>query len=82
MEVRYKKFIVRFIILVSVSLCTIMFINYKIDCYGVFTADYTKVGQENNNNFIKSKYIIENPEKFDSFIFGSSRVEYIPVENL
>lgn len=82
MEVKYKKFIVRFIILVSVSLCTIMFINYKIDCYGVFTADYTKVGQENNNNFIKSKYIIENPEKFDSFIFGSSRVEYIPVENL
>lgn len=59
-----------------------MFINYKIDCYGIFTSDYNKVGQETNNNFIKSKYIIENPEKFDSFIFGSSRVEYIPVENL
>lgn len=82
MEAQYKKFIVGFIILVSVSLFTIMFINYKIDCYGIFTADYTKVGQETNNNYIKTKYIIENPEKFDSFIFGSSRVEYIPVENL
>ena len=82
MEVRYKKFILRFIVLVCIFLGIIMFINYKIDCYGIFTSDYNKVGQETNNNFIKSKYIIENPEKFDSFIFGSSRVEYIPVENL
>lgn len=82
MEVRYKKFILRFIVLVCISLGIIMFINYKIDCYGIFTSDYNKVGQETNNNFIKTKYIIENPEKFDSFIFGSSRVEYIPVENL
>lgn len=82
MEVRYKKFILRFIFLVCIFLGIIMFINYKIDCYGIFTSDYNKVGQETNNNFIKTKYIIENPEKFDSFIFGSSRVEYIPVENL
>ena len=82
MEVRYKKFILRFIVLVCIFLGIIMFINYKIDCYGIFTSDYSKVGQETNNNFIKTKYIIENPEKFDSFIFGSSRVEYIPVENL
>lgn len=82
MEVRYKKFILRFIVLVCIFLGIIMFINYKIDCYGIFTSDYNKVGQETNNNFIKTKYIIENPEKFDSFIFGSSRVEYIPVENL
>ena len=82
MEVRYKKFILRFIVLVCIFLGIIMFMNYKIDCYGIFTSDYNKVGQETNNNFIKTKYIIENPEKFDSFIFGSSRVEYIPVENL
>jgi hypothetical protein len=34
-------------------------------------------GVEPNKNYIKTRYIIENPDKFDSYLFGSSRVANI-----
>lgn len=39
-------------------------------------------GVEPNSNFIKMKYILNNPEKFDSFLFGSSRTSFIDVERI
>lgn len=82
MEKRYKKFIICFFIGILLTSSIIMFVNYKIDAYGIFSNSYSKVGEETNKNYIKTKYILENPEKYDSFIFGSSRVEYIPVDDL
>lgn len=37
---------------------------------------------EPNKNYIKTKYILENKLKYDSFIFGSSRVGVIPTEKV
>ena len=37
---------------------------------------------EPNKNFIKTQYIIHNPKKFNAFVFGSSRVGYIPPDCL
>lgn len=39
-------------------------------------------GVEPNKNFIKMTYVKENPDKFDSFLMGSSRVGSIHVENI
>ena len=37
---------------------------------------------EPNKNFVKTQYIIHNPKKFNVFVFGSSRVNYIPTDAL
>ena len=37
---------------------------------------------EPNKNFIKTQYVINNPKKFNAFVFGSSRVFYIPPDAL
>lgn len=49
-----------------------------MDPYNIFHSDWIRDnGIEPNKNYIKTKYIINNPDMFDSFIFGSSRVGYI-----
>lgn len=39
-------------------------------------------GVEPNENFIKTAYVLDNKDKFDSFVFGSSRVGALHVENI
>lgn len=54
-----------------------------VDPYNVF--HWSRIrdnGVEPNSNFIKMKYILENPDKFDSFLFGSSRTGFVDVERI
>lgn len=54
-----------------------------VDPYNVF--HWSRIrdnGVEPNSNYIKMKYILENPDKFDSFLFGSSRTGFIDVERI
>ena len=39
-------------------------------------------GVEPNSNYIKMEYILHNPDKFDSFLFGSSRTGFVDVEKI
>jgi len=56
---------------------------YFVDPYNVFHwKNIRDNGVEPNKNYIKTKYIVNNPTKFDGFIFGSSRVGAIHVENI
>lgn len=69
----YKIF--RFLILLLVVCLATGVFCVKIDPYNVFhPLDIVDNGIEPNKNFIKMTYIINNPNKFDSYIFGSSRV--------
>ena len=72
----YKnKLFVKFIVsLTVIFILCIMLINYKIDRYKIFSSNYNNLRYEPNQNFIKIKYIMNNKKKYDSFIFGSSRV--------
>ncbi|MBP3330440.1 MAG: hypothetical protein J6L89_06360 [Clostridia bacterium] len=78
-----KKFIA--IILVYCVIFTVIpavFCAY-VDPYNVMhPLSMRDTGVEPNKNFIKMTYILENPDKFDSFVFGSSRVGNIHVENI
>ena len=61
----------------------IMCFNYPFACYyDTFNIFHWKnirfTSAEPNRNFVKTKYILANPKKFNAFIFGSSRVGYIP----
>jgi len=58
-------------------------IPVAIDPYNVFHADAIRDnGIEQNSNYIKMNYILENPNKYDSYLFGSSRVGAIHTENI
>jgi hypothetical protein len=53
------------------------------DPYNVF--HYKNIrdnGVEPNKNYIKMRYLLDNPQKFDAFLFGSSRVGGIDVDKI
>lgn len=54
-----------------------------VDPYNVFHWKRIRDnGVEPNSNYIKMQYILHNPDKFDSFLFGSSRTGFINVEKI
>jgi hypothetical protein len=56
---------------------------YLIDPYNVFHWNNIRNnGVEPNKNYIKTKYVLANQEKFDGFVFGSSKVGSIHVEKI
>lgn len=77
-----KRFIKKIILFtVILGLLSIGFSVY-IDPFNVFHALNIKDnGVEPNKNFIKMTYILNNPDKFEALIFGSSRVGNIHGNN-
>jgi hypothetical protein len=55
----------------------LVLVNCLIDPYGLFRTDFSKQFQEPNQNFAKTKFILNHKDRYDSFLFGSSRVIYI-----
>lgn len=80
-----KKFLLKILLLFFVIILSSprLIFNYFIDTYNIFHTDTIRFTEaEPNYNFIKTKYILNNKEKFNAFLFGSSRVENIPENNL
>lgn len=58
-------------------------ISVFVDAYNVFHVEnmrFTDVTP--NQNYIKTRYVLENKEKFNAFLLGSSRVANLPKEGL
>ncbi len=56
---------------------------FYYDTFNVFHwKDIRFTEAEPNKNFIKTRYVLENPGKYNAFLFGSSRVGYIPPDRL
>jgi hypothetical protein len=78
-----KKFVKKVIFFLSFSALFAIVISYTIDPYNVFHwKSIRNNGLEPNKNYIKTKYIIENPDRYDGYLLGSSRVGSIHVENI
>lgn len=60
----------------------IVIINCIVDSYGILRSDFNKQIRDPNNNFIKINYILNNKKRYDSFLFGSSRVNGINNKNI
>jgi hypothetical protein len=78
-----KRFIYK--LLPFVLVCVGIFIVFPmvVDPYNVF--HYRNIrdnGVEPNKNYIKMRYILGNPAKFNAFLFGSSRVSLIDFTNI
>lgn len=78
-----KKIFLRIIFIIIIILTGSMGINYILNPYGIFGKykNYN-VSTPINERYLKTGYILENPEKYDSFIFGSSRVGTLEGEKL
>ncbi len=57
--------------------CVLILLNCLIDPYGILRSDFSKQLQEPNQNFVKTKFILAHPDRYDSFLFGSSRINFI-----
>ncbi len=78
-----KKFLCKTIVFTLLIALAIIPFNVAVDPYNIFHADKIRDnGIEPNKNYFKTKYVIENPEKFDSYLFGSSRVGFLDVEKM
>lgn len=54
-----------------------------VDPYNIFHwKEIRDNGVEPNSNYIKMQYVLNNPDKFDSFLFGSSRTGFVNVEHI
>ena len=69
-----KHFVFRFVLLVILFLSGIMAYNYHYDTSGLFNTDFSIYRVEPNQHFVKIRYLLENPEKYNAYCFGSSRV--------
>ncbi len=84
---QYKKWFYLALCLLCLVFASVAFFNYIIDPYGLFRygsfrKDVSHQFIEPSKNFIKTRYVSLNPEKFNCFVFGSSRVNGIDVRKI
>ena len=78
-----KKFLVKISFLAAYFVIMQVLLPLLIDPFNVFHAfNIRDNGVTPNQNYIKMKYILANPEKFNGFIFGSSRVTALHPEKI
>lgn len=78
-----KRFLKKLAPFAAFVLILEMAIPMIVDPYNVF--HWRRIrdnGVEPNSNYIKMKYVLDNPDKFDSFLFGSSRTGFVDVERI
>ena len=71
----YKKFIQYFLLSFLLIYACIIGINYYFDFYGVFRQDKEVYYESINDRYAKISYVLKNKDKYDTFIWGSSRVQ-------
>ena len=52
-------------------------VNIERDPLGILRGDFSGVRQEPDQHFVKMRYILSHPDRYDSFAFGSSRMAKI-----
>ncbi|MBQ9686500.1 MAG: hypothetical protein IJV41_08170 [Oscillospiraceae bacterium] len=78
-----KKFLIKTLAFALIFALTAAGLCVGIDPYNVFhPLSYRENGVEPNKNYIKMVYVLHEPEKFDTFLFGSSRVGFVNAQKL
>ncbi|MBP2660155.1 MAG: hypothetical protein H6Q69_3187 [Firmicutes bacterium] len=79
---KMKKFVHLFFLGVLCVILFMMGINYFTDTSGIFNKDFSKKRPEPNQHFVKVRYILSEPAKYNAFWFGSSRIGNIDVRKI
>ncbi len=78
-----KKFLLKTSIFAMYVLVLHIVLPFLIDPFNVFHFKNVRAtGTEPNRNYIKMRYILTNPDKYDGFLFGSSRVGAIHTDKI
>lgn len=75
-----KQFVFRFLFCSLLLLGSLALYNYKYDVYGLL--NLTEYSALSNDHFLKVRYLLGNPLKFNAFCFGSSRVGHIDLTKI
>lgn len=63
-------------------MCCLMVFDYCMDEYGIFHGDYSDPKSAVPQHFVKIRYLLEHPHRYDAFCFGSSRVESLDLSRI
>ncbi len=76
--------LIRKLIFVFLILATWAGLSFFVDPFGVFHPDKVRIYEDTsrNENFVKTYHVVSNPEKYNAFLIGSSRVGGLPVDYL
>lgn len=78
-----KRFFLKLALLIVPTALIFLLAPVLVDPFNVFHRKAVRRnGVEPNENFIKTAWILDNRDKFDSFVFGSSRVGALHVEHI
>lgn len=78
-----KKFLLKFSIFFAYAFLLQVVFPYVVDPFNVFHAEKMRfTGTSANDHYIKTKYILDNPDKYNSFMLGSSRVGAIHTDKI
>ena len=78
-----KRFTLRFIIFILLLGMLIIPFNVLTDPYNVFHAGNIRDnGVEPNKNYIKTRFVLDHKDEYDSYLFGSSRAGFYDVSVL
>lgn len=78
-----KKYVYRFMGILLLAMIATICWNYVFDTSGLFNRDFcVKRSIEPNQHFVKVRYILSEPQKYNAFCFGSSRVGNIDLEKI
>lgn len=78
-----KKFVLKVACFILYAALIGIVFPYCLDPYNVFHTEAIRDnGVEPNKNYVKMSYILKHPDKFDAFLFGSSRVGAIHTEKM
>lgn len=78
-----KKFLLKVSIFTVYAFIIQVIFPIAVDPFNVFHADNIRPnGVISNSNYIKTRYVLKNPKKFECFLFGSSRVGAIHVDKI
>lgn len=69
-----KRYVYRLLGIVMFALLFTMGWNYVFDTSGVFNQNFSIKRVEPNQHFVKMRYVLAEPKKYNAFCFGSSRV--------
>jgi hypothetical protein len=75
-----KQLILKIILLGALSMTPLVAYNVVLDPYSVLRKDFKSMWICPNERYVKTDFILSHPTKYDSFLFGSSRVSQIPVD--
>ncbi len=77
-----KKLIAKLLLFIVPVLIYVL-VCVDIDGYNVFHPGNVRLTDVTpNQNYIKTRYILDNPDRFNAFVLGSSRAANLPAEGL